>query len=98
MKKNEVILFKQYDSNDRLTGRSCFHTAFANSALKNTKTAPRQSIEARAFCFFPDHTPNTCPPIDSSVKGKSSNSGDKKNAEKKENKEKKNQAGNDKGN
>jgi hypothetical protein len=28
MKKNEVILFKQYDSDVTLTGRSCFHTAF----------------------------------------------------------------------
>ena len=67
MKKNEVILFKQYDSDHTLTGRSCFHTAFANNALRNAnpKPAARQSIEARVFCFFPDHKPNTCPKIDS---------------------------------
>ena len=28
MKKNEVILFKQYDSDRALSGRACFHTAF----------------------------------------------------------------------
>jgi len=65
MKKNEVILFKQYDSDPSLKGRACFHTAFANNALRNANPKPkaRESIEARVFCFFPDHKPNTCPPM-----------------------------------
>lgn len=28
MTKNEVVLFKQYDSDERLSGRVCFHSAF----------------------------------------------------------------------
>lgn len=62
MKKSEVILFKQFDSDTTLTGRTCFHTAFKDPTMKNA--APRESIEVRAFCFFPDHEPNTCPPIE----------------------------------
>ena len=61
MKKNEVLLFKQFDSDTSLSGRLCFHTAF------NDPTAPecpdRQSIEARGFAFFPDHEPNSCPDL-----------------------------------
>jgi len=60
MKKNEVILFKQWDSDTTLKGRLCFHTAFQDpNALDDIP--PRQSIEARGICFFPDHEPNTCP-------------------------------------
>jgi len=60
MAKDEVLIFKQWDSDPLQAGRLCFHTAI------NDPTAPdgavsRQSIEARAFLFFPDHTPNTCP-------------------------------------
>jgi hypothetical protein len=61
MKKDEVILFKQWDSDLTLTGRCCFHTAFKDESLVGTTPTPRESIEIRAFCFFPDHTPNTCP-------------------------------------
>jgi hypothetical protein len=60
MMKDEVILFKQLDSDPKLSGRISFHTAF-----KDPKAAAdlpcRQSIEARAMAFFPDHEPNTCP-------------------------------------
>jgi len=60
MAKDEVLVFKQWDSDPLQAGRLCFHTAM------NDPTAPvgakaRQSIEARAFLFFPDHEPNTCP-------------------------------------
>lgn len=59
LKKDEVILFKQWDSDPTLTGRVCFHTAFHDD---NAPPCPsRQSIEARGIAFFPDHKPNTCP-------------------------------------
>lgn len=59
LKKDEVILFKQWDSDTTLTGRVCFHTAFHDD---NAPACPsRQSIEARGIAFFPDHKPNTCP-------------------------------------
>ena len=55
MKKNEVILFKQWDSDPTLTGRVTFHTAFADpSAPADAPT--RQSIEVRAIAFFPGKT------------------------------------------
>lgn len=60
MKKDEVLLFKQWDTDPTLTGRCCFHTAFKD--LDRKEPAPtRESIEVRAVCFFPDHTPNTLP-------------------------------------
>jgi len=61
MRKNEVLLFKQFDSDTKLKGRLCFHTAFNDP---NAEECPeRQSVEARCMAFFPDHTPNTCPEI-----------------------------------
>ena len=62
MKKDEVLLFKQWDSNRQLSGRICFHTAFSDpNASKDLP--PRESIEARAIAYFPDHEPNTCPTL-----------------------------------
>jgi len=60
--KDEVLLFKQYDSDPSLSGRVCFHTAFKiPNAPANAPV--RESIEARAIAFFPDHEPNTCPVV-----------------------------------
>lgn len=62
MTKDEVLIFKQWDSDPALPGRLCFHTAIRDHGAP--AGAPcRQSIEARAFVFFPDHTPNTCPAL-----------------------------------
>lgn len=61
MTKNEVVLFKQYDSDISISGRTCFHTAFKDPNAKNAP--PRESIEVRCLLLFPDHTPNTCPDI-----------------------------------
>lgn len=58
MQKDEVILFKQWDSDTTLSGRVCFHTSFSDPNAPQG-LPPRQSIEARAIAFFPDHTPNT---------------------------------------
>lgn len=67
MKKDEVLLFKQWDSDRTLAGRISFHTAFKDPGAR--PGAPdRQSIEVRAFAFFPDHEPNTCPALPSVVK------------------------------
>jgi len=60
MKKNEVLMFKQFDSDPERSGRMSFHTAFVDPQAP--ADAPvRESIEIRAFAFFPDHQPNTCP-------------------------------------
>ena len=66
MRKNEVLLFKMFDSDTTKTGRSCFHTAFTDpKAPPNTPC--RKSIEIRAFAFFPDHQPNTCPKFSNGI-------------------------------
>jgi len=61
--KDEVLLFKQIDSDPTLTGRTCFHTSFEIPDAP-ADAPPRESIEVRAFAFFPDHEPNTCPIIE----------------------------------
>jgi hypothetical protein len=61
MNKDEVVLMKQFDSDTTLSGRMCFHTAFADPTAA-ANAPPRESIEVRAVAFFPDHAPNTCPP------------------------------------
>jgi len=64
MQMDEVLLFKQFDSDTALPGRMTFHTAFVDPTAR--PDAPeRQSIECRAFLFFPDFEPNTCPALPS---------------------------------
>ena len=60
MTRDEVLLFKQHDSDTTLSGRSCFHTAFHDPTARSD-APPRESIEVRAVAFFPNHEPNTCP-------------------------------------
>jgi len=62
MTKNEALLFKHYDSDPTLTGRLCFHTAFSDPTSQ-LDAPSRESIEVRAYIYFPDHLPNTCPEV-----------------------------------
>ena len=62
MEKDEVLLFKQWDSDRTLSGRLCFHTAFKDPNAPSN-IPPRESIEARAIAYFPNHEPDTCPPL-----------------------------------
>jgi hypothetical protein len=62
MTRDEVLLIKMYDSDTTQTARSCFHTAFTDPTAPHDAPA-RESIEIRALAFFPDHEPNTCPPL-----------------------------------
>ena len=58
MKKDEILLFKQFDSDPEVQGRFGFHTAIHDpNADKNTPK--RESIEVRLIAFFPKHEPNT---------------------------------------
>ena len=64
MQKDDVLLFKQFDSDTKLPGRMTFHTAFVDPTVR--PDAPeRQSIECRAFFYFFDSEPNTCPVLPS---------------------------------
>ena len=63
MTRDEVLLFKQQDSDRTRPGRSCFHTAFRDRTAR-LDAPPRESIEVRAVAFFPDHLPNSCPKFD----------------------------------
>ena len=63
MSSNEILIFKQWDSDFSRSVRSTFHSAFDLPPEMETMDT-RQSIEVRALCFFPDHLPNTCPDVD----------------------------------
>jgi hypothetical protein len=62
MTRDEVLVFKMYDSDTTRAARSCFHTAFCNPTAPVDAPA-RESIEVRAIAFFPDFEPNTCPAV-----------------------------------
>lgn len=66
MTKEEMVLFKMFDSDTSKEGRSCFHSAFSYP-LVGGGVPCRQSIEVRAFLYFPDHLPNTCPALSEEV-------------------------------
>lgn len=52
LRKDEVILFKQFDSDVSKAARHCFHTSFPYIAEKDFGL-PRQSIETRVIVFIP---------------------------------------------
>jgi hypothetical protein len=60
MTRDEVLVFKQWDSDPTKSGRSCFHSAILDPTAR-PDAPPRESIEVRAVAFFPDHLVNTCP-------------------------------------
>ena len=69
MQMDEVLLFKQIDSDTALPGRMTFHTAFVDPTVR--PDAPEiQSVECRVFLFFPDLEPNTCPALPSDAVAK----------------------------
>ena len=69
MQLDEVLLFKQFDSDTALPGRMTFHTAFVDPTVR-PDPPERQSIECRAFLFFPDFEPNTCSALPSDAVAK----------------------------
>jgi len=66
MTKDELLLFKMFDSDTSNPGRYCFHTAFSDPEIPSDVPC-RQSIEVRAFVYFPDYVPNTCPDINEGI-------------------------------
>ena len=60
MTKDEVLLFKQYDSKTDITGRYCFHTSLNSIVSLDEVYNTRESIEIRAIVFYNDDD-NTCP-------------------------------------
>ena len=60
MTRDEVLLIKHFDSDVRVTGRTCFHTAFDDPNAA-PDAPPRESIEVRAIAFFPDAQPCSLP-------------------------------------
>ena len=58
-----------YFPDTALPGRMTFHTAFVDPTVR--PDAPeRESIECRAFLFFLDFEPNTCPALPSDAVAK----------------------------
>lgn len=56
MRKNEVLMFKQFDSDPTQTSRFTFHTSFVDENVK-ADLPPRESIETRAMAIFIDEEP-----------------------------------------
>ena len=69
MQMDEVLFFTQFDSDTALPGRMTFHADFVDPTVR--PDAPeRQSIECRAFLYFLDFEPNTCPALPSDTVAK----------------------------
>ncbi|XP_065067611.1 uncharacterized protein LOC135693152 [Rhopilema esculentum] len=60
MVKDEVLIFKLYDSDCDEASRFVFHSSFRDPNASST-AQPRESVECRCIVFFPDHEPNTIP-------------------------------------
>mmetsp|Transcript_21235 Transcript_21235/g.29755 ORF Transcript_21235/g.29755 Transcript_21235/m.29755 type:complete len:346 (-) Transcript_21235:91-1128(-) len=60
---HEAIVFKTYDSDDTKTSRSVYHQSFIEDGKPKSTIGLRRSIEVRVLALFPNHIPNTCPPI-----------------------------------
>ena len=69
MQMDEVLLFKQFESDTALPGRMTFHTAFVDPIVR-PDVLERQSIECSVFLSFPDFGPNTCPALPSNAVAK----------------------------
>ena len=66
---DEVLLFKQFESDTAFPGRMAFHTDFVDPTVR--PDAPeRHSIECRAFLYFLDFEPNICPALPSDTVAK----------------------------
>ena len=64
MKKNELLVFMQYDSDFQSQSRHVFHTAIYDPTFGLEKgDLYRESVELRLIAFFPKHTPNTIPDL-----------------------------------
>jgi hypothetical protein len=61
MTRDEVLLFKQFDSDSKALCRHTFHSAFMTQNIEELNA--RESCEVRCIAFFPSHTPNTIPEI-----------------------------------
>ena len=69
MQMDEVLFFKQFESDTALPGRMTFHTAFVDPTVR-PDVVEGQSIECSAFLFFPDFEPNACPALSSDAVAK----------------------------
>ena len=61
MVKDEVICFKQADSDFRNSGRMTFHCSVEDPSVDAATAPARQSIEARLFCVFGGQDIKTVP-------------------------------------
>ena len=69
MQMDEVLLFKQFETDTSLPGRMTFHTHFVDPIVR-PDVLKRQSIECSAFLFFPEFESNICPALPSNAVAK----------------------------
>eukprot|EP00516_Mucochytrium_quahogii_P002942 CAMPEP_0203760992 /NCGR_PEP_ID=MMETSP0098-20131031/14169_1 /ASSEMBLY_ACC=CAM_ASM_000208 /TAXON_ID=96639 /ORGANISM=" , Strain NY0313808BC1" /LENGTH=462 /DNA_ID=CAMNT_0050654791 /DNA_START=1247 /DNA_END=2635 /DNA_ORIENTATION=+ len=60
MKNDEMLLFKQVDSDHTKESRTCFHVSVPDNEATDD-TPPRESIEIRCIALFPDAELDTVP-------------------------------------
>ena len=69
MQMEQVLLFKQFESDTVLPGRTIFNIDFVDPTVR--PDAPeKQSVECRASLYFLDFHPNTCPALPSDTVAK----------------------------
>jgi hypothetical protein len=51
MHRDEVVMFKTYDSNEK-PFMPTLHSAFDDAVNGREDASPRESIEVRAICFY----------------------------------------------
>lgn len=61
MKKDDILIFMQYDSHVSTPSRYCFHTAVPDPRPAYKDKPPRESCESRCLVFFPGFKPNSIP-------------------------------------
>ena len=66
MQMDEVLLFKQFETDTSLPGRMTFHTAFFDQTVR-PDVLKRQGIECSTFLFFPEFESNICPALTSNA-------------------------------
>ena len=69
MQMEEVLLFKQFESDTALPGRTTFNITLVDPTVR-PDALESQSIECSVFQFFLDFEPKTCPALPSDAVAK----------------------------
>lgn len=63
MTKREAVVLKLADSDRDRVAQHNFHTGFVDPTAPPGTLGARESVDVRCICYFPQHMPNTVPPV-----------------------------------